>query len=198
MVCPYCKKTISVNTSFCPECGQDISNKTQQSQSDAYWKNVNIEDAARSKEYKSIIAKSKQEATSRRNKKLITTAIILVLMVVISLGIFKYQQYQSQMVDEVKEGLVGETFTAHSTHMEGLGWIHHEYWQLKFVDEESLEYSYIQTVGPAEDDEIPKYQGTYSYTVSRSITGKYTVRVNGASYELKVNDENVPRGISRK
>lgn len=119
-------------------------------------------------------------------------------MVVISLGIFKYQQYQSQMVDEVKEGLVGETFTAHSTHMEGLGWIHHEYWQLKFVDEESLEYSYIQTVGPAEDDEIPKYQGTYSYTVSRSITGKYTVRVNGASYELKVNDENVPRGISRK
>lgn len=197
MVCPYCKKEIKTNTGFCPECGQDISGAKHQNQSDAYWKNVNQEDFERSKEYKDLVDKSKREANSRRSKKLVTTIVVLVAITLSALGIFKFQQHQNQLIDEVQSGLVGKTMTAHSTHMEGLGWIHHEYWQLTFVDEETLDYAYIQTVGPAEDDEKPKYQGTYSYTVSRSITGKYTIHVNGSTYELRVSDDNVPRSISR-
>ena len=126
-----------------------------------------------------------------------STVLILIVLVAGAFGIFKFQQYQTQMINQVKAELVGKTLTAHSTHMEGLGWIHHEYWQLSFVDESNLDYAYIQTVGPAEDDEQPEYKGTYSYTVSRSVTGKYTIKVNGTTYELNVNDENVPKSISR-
>lgn len=197
MICPYCKKEITVDTGFCPECGQDISNSTRQNQSDSYWKNVNREDTERSKEYKNLVNKEKQEVRTRKNKALVSTVLILIVLVAGAFGIFKFQQYQTQMINQVKAELVGKTLTAHSTHMEGLGWIHHEYWQLSFVDESNLDYAYIQTVGPAEDDEQPEYKGTYSYTVSRSVTGKYTIKVNGTTYELNVNDENVPKSISR-
>lgn len=197
MICPYCKKEITVDTGFCPECGQDISNSTRQNQSDSYWKNVNSEDTERSKEYKNLVNKEKQEVRTRKNKALASTILILIVLVAGAFGIFKFQQYQTQMINQVKAELVGKTLTAHSTHMEGLGWIYHEYWQLSFVDESNLDYAYIQTVGPAEDDEQPEYIGTYSYTVSRSVTGKYTIKVNGTTYELNVNDENVPKSISR-
>lgn len=197
MICPYCKKGITVDTGFCPECRQDISNSTRQNQSDSYWKNVNREDTERSKEYKNLVNKEKQEVRTRKNKALVSTVLILIVLVAGAFGIFKFQQYQTQMINQVKAELVGKTLTAHSTHMEGLGWIHHEYWQLSFVDESNLDYAYIQTVGPAEDDEQPEYKGTYSYTVSRSVTGKYTIKVNGTTYELNVNDENVPKSISR-
>lgn len=198
MICPYCKKEITVDTGFCPECGQDISNSTRQNQSDSYWKNVNREDTERSKEYKNLVNKEKQEVRTRKNKALASTVLILIVLVAGAFGIFKFQQYQTQMINQVKAELVGKTLTAHSTHMEGLGWIHHEYWQLSFVDESNLDYAYIQTVGPAEDDEQPEYKGTYSYTVSRSVTGKYTIKVNGTTYELNVNDENIPKSISRQ
>ena len=195
--CGNCGCKLQSDARFCPECGQDISNSTRQNQSDSYWKNVNREDTERSKEYKNLVDKEKQEVRTRKNKALVSTVLILIVLVAGAFGIFKFQQYQTQMINQVKAELVGKTLTAHSTHMEGLGWIHHEYWQLSFVDESNLDYAYIQTVGPAEDDEQPEYKGTYSYTVSRSVTGKYTIKVNGTTYELNVNDENVPKSISR-
>lgn len=196
MICPYCKKEITVDTGFCPECGQDISNSIRPNQSDSYWTNINRENTERSKEYKNFVHKEKQKMHTRRAKTLVSTVLILILLVAGTLGILKFQRYQAQMINQVKAELVGKTLTAHSTHMEGLGWIHHEYWQLSFVDESNLDYAYIQTVGPAKDDEQPEYKGTYSYKVSRSIIGKYTINVNGDTYELNVNDENVPRSIS--
>lgn len=196
MICPYCKKEIKDNTGFCPECGQDISITENKNQTDIYWRNINKEGVKRSEEYKSLVKRSKQEAAKRRNKYLLTTVFVLVLIGGSVLGLIRFQQYQKQMLGEVNAGLVGKTLTAHSSHMEGLGWIHHEYWQLTFIDEGNLEYAYIQTVGPKEDDENPEYKGTYSYSVSRSITGKYTIEVNGESYELKVDDDNVPKSIS--
>ena len=196
MICPYCKKEIKDNTGFCPECGQDISVTENKNQTDIYWRNINKEGVKRSEEYKSLVKRSKQEAAKRRNKYLLTTVFVLVLIGGSVLGLIRFQQYQKQMLEEVNAGLVGKTLTAHSSHMEGLGWIHHEYWQLTFIDEGNLEYAYIQTVGPKEDDENLEYKGTYSYSVSRSITGKYTIEVNGESYELKVDDDNVPKSIS--
>lgn len=197
MLCPYCKKEITTDTGFCPKCGQNILNNARQSQSDSYWKNVNQEDTERSKEYKNLINKENQEIRTRKNKALISTVLILIVVAAGTFGIFKFQKYQTEMLNQVKAELVGKTLTAHSSHMEGLGWIHHEYWQLTFVDESNLDYAYIQTVGPAEDDEKPVYQGTYTYTLSRSVIGKYTIKVNGTTYELKVDDENIPKSISR-
>ena len=111
--------------------------------------------------------------------------------------LMQFGKYQNEMTEQVMSELVGKTFTASDSHMEGLGWIHYEYWQLTFKDEDNLDYAYIETVGPREDDEKPVYEGTYSYTLSRSMFGNYTVSVNGTTYKIKVNDSNEPTGISR-
>lgn len=70
--------------------------------------------------------------------------------------------------------------------------------QLTFNDESSLDYAFISTTGPKEEDELPQYEGTYNYTVSRTITGSYKISTDGKVYELKVNDNNEVTGISRK
>lgn len=197
MFCPYCKKELKINTEFCPHCGQNITEAKKQSQIDDYWEKIDQENIKYLKKYKRLAEESKREANIHRNKKMATIIIVLAIIIISALSILKFQQYRNNLIDEVKIGLVDKTLTAHSTHMEGLGWIHHEYWQLTFIDEENLDYSYIQTVGPAEDDEKPVYKGTYSYKVSRSIVGKYTIKFNGNSFELRVNDENIPKSISR-
>ena len=58
-------------------------------------------------------------------------------------------------------------------------------------------YAYIKTTGPREDNEKPQYKGTYEFTISRSVTGSYTIHVNGDTYKLEVNDANEPTGISQ-
>ncbi len=197
MLCPYCKKEIKTNTGFCPECGQDILNNARQSQSDSYWKNVNQEDTERSKEYKNLVNKERQKARTRKRKVVISNILILIVVATGIFGVFKFQEYQTEMLNQVKTELIGKTLTAHSSHMDGIFWTQHEYWQLSFVDESNLDYAYIQTVGSAEDHEKPKYQGTYTYTLSRSVIGKYIIKVNGDTYELKVNNKNIPQSISR-
>lgn len=71
------------------------------------------------------------------------------------LGGMKYNDYSNKLIAEMQAQLVGKTLTAHSTHMEGLGWIIHEYSQLTFNDESSLDYAFISTTGPKEEDELP-------------------------------------------
>lgn len=196
MICPYCKHEILVNAEFCPECGQKITNNTSQNQVSSYWENVNRKNIGRSKEYRDIVTKDRHEIRIRKIKVTFIAALILIIFISSTFGIIKFQQYQTQMVKQIKTELVGKTFITHSSHIEGFGWVYHEYWQLSFIDENKLDYSYIKTSGPAEEDEQPQYIDTYSYTIVRSITGKYTVEVNGTTFELYVNEENIPQGIS--
>ena len=133
----------------------------------------------------------------RRNKTLITSVGILAAIVAVIIGGMQFNNNQKKMIAQVQSQLPGKTFTAHDSHMEGFGWIMHEYKQLTFKDENSLDYAYIKTTGPREDDEKPQYKGTYEYTITRSVTGNYTIHVNGNTYKLKVNDSNEPIDISQ-
>lgn len=197
MICPYCKKKITKYSSFCPNCGQDILNDKQQEQLDSYWESINQTNIERLKKYKRKINKERKALHIHRSKVFVAITLLIIILIVGVFGILKFLKFQSQMINQVKEELVGNTLTTHSSHVEGLGWIYHEYWQLSFVDEKKLDYAYIKTLGPAEEDEKPHYQGTYSYCVSRSITGKYKIKVNDAIYDLKVNENNIPESISR-
>lgn len=197
MICPYCKKQISDNNQFCPECGQNLAVTSGTDSTDTFWGTVNKEDTERHREYKDITDRGVKNVRDRRNKSMLTVVILLVAVIAAIFGIMQFSKYQNEMTEKVMSELVGQTLTAHDSHMEGLGWIHHEYWQLTFKDEENLDYAYIETIGPREDDEKPVYKGTYSYTLSRSVFGNYTIRVNGTTYKLNVNDSNKPTGISR-
>lgn len=197
MVCPYCGKTISDNPQFCPECGQNIVNSGSINSANSYWGAVNKEDVERNKQYKDIEKQGVKNIRDRRNKTLITSVVILVAIVAVIIGGMQFNNNQKKMIAQVQSQLPGKTFTAHDSHMEGFGWIMHEYKQLTFKDENNLDYAYIKTTGPREDDENPQYKGTYGYTITRSVTGNYTIHVNGDTYKLKVNDSNEPTDISQ-
>ncbi len=111
-------------------------------------------------------------------------------MIAIVFGGMKYRDDSLKMIEELKVRLAGKTFTAHSEHVEGLAFLMNEYGQLTFIDESTLEYAYIETKEPKKKDDIPEYKGTYSYTVSRTITGKYKISTNGGVYKLRINDNN--------
>lgn len=121
-------------------------------------------------------------------------------MAVITIGIIggalKFQQYQEDMVRRVEFNLQGKALTVHSSHVEGLGWIYHEYRQFIFTEENTVDYYYIETSGPKEDDEMPEYQGTYTYIVTRSLIGNYNIKINGSIYDLSVDEDNIPTDIS--
>lgn len=198
MLCPYCKKRISNVSGFCSECGQKLEQATQTSKTNDYWNDVNKADSQRNQQYKRLVSKEIKEKRAQANKSIATFIVVMVIAIIAVFGFMKYRAYSSKMVAEIKTLLIGKTLTAHDTHMEGLGWTMNEYWQLTFTDESTLDYAYIETTGPRDDDEIPQYKGTYSYTVSRSITGTYKISTNGDTYELNVNDNNEVQGISRK
>lgn len=197
MICPYCNKQISDNNQFCPECGQNLATASENNSANSFWGTVNKEDSERNRKYKDITDRGVKNVRDRRHKSIVTAIVFLIAVIAAIIGIMQLSKYQNEMTEKVMCELVGKTLTAHDSHMEGLGWIHHEYWQLTFKDEDNLDYAYIETIGPREDDEKPVYKGTYSYTLSRSVFGNYTVRVNSTTYKLKVNDSNVPTGISR-
>lgn len=195
-ICPYCKKEIVRNLNFCSNCGQELFGVKDSEKVGAYWNAANEEAREWSKQSKIYAEKKKQEELMHRKQSLSVKLLIAVIIIIGVFSVYKVQNYQSQMINQVKQQLIGKTMKTHSTHMEGLGWIYHEYYQLTFKDNDTLDYAYIETVGPASDEEQPRYQGTYSYTISLSLMGEYTVKVNGDTYKLNVNDENKPTSIS--
>lgn len=194
MVCPYCKKEIENGLVYCPNCGQIISGNESQDKVDSYWEDINHKDEIRFKQSESFIEKERLEIKNRNKKKakLLITLLIIGILVVISFS--KYQQYQTEMISEVKEGLFRKTFTTRTSHSKGFS-IYYEYYQLTFKEKDKVIYAYIKTQGPAEDDEKPVVQGTYPYNVVRTFTGKYRLNVHGVAFELKVDEENIPKGI---
>ena len=198
MRCLFCKKEIGNATSFCPECGQKLEQITQSSKTENYWSEVNKAASQRNEQYKDLVDKTIKERRRINNKFITIVVFVAAITMTAVLGGMKYNDYSNKLIAEMQAQLVGKTLTAHSTHMEGLGWIIHEYSQLTFNDESSLDYAFISTTGPKEEDELPQYEGTYNYTVSRTITGSYKISTDGKVYELKVNDNNEVTGISRK
>lgn len=196
MVCPYCKKQINESNIYCPECGQRIENSEECNSVNSFWRMTKKENEERYQKYKEITDQSIIDIYNSKRKLTIIAFVVLFFLCVSICGGIQYNSYENKMKKQVLAELPGKTFTAHSTHMEGLGWIHHEYKELSFKDEKNVDYSYLETVGPREDNEIPKLEGTFEYTISRTITGNYVVNVNGMTYKLKVDDNNIPIGIS--
>lgn len=198
MICPFCNKEIVESTGFCPECGQKLVQLEQSSKTENYWNEINRADSQRLEQYKDLVNKSIKERSVRINRAFMTLIFVAVIVIAIVVGNIKYHAYSAEKLSDVQAQLIGKTFIAHSTHVEGLGWVVHEYRQLTFKDTNTLDYAYIGTRGARDENELPEYEGTYNYTVSRSITGSYKISTDGTAYELEVNDDNEVQGISQK
>lgn len=197
MICPYCNKEIDDGLRFCPECGQEITDNSGEAISNLYWNAIDKEENERERQYRKKMEHNQKKEREKRQESMIRTVIAAAAILAIICGFLQIHNYQITMTGQIAERLAGKKFTAHASHMEGLGNIYHEYWQLTFKDNHSLEYAYIKTLGPREKDEQPVYKGTYSYRLSMSIFGNYTVHANGATYKLEVNKDNMPVDISR-
>ena len=196
MICPYCNKEVSGSTQYCPQCGQSISAEVDSTTSNAYWDNVRSNDANRSQQYKTVINEHNKIESTRKKQNIKIVIVLVILAVTGVAGILGYQKYQANALAQVKSDLVGTTMKCSYSNMEAGFWIHYYYYTLEFKDQEMLDYYYLTTIGPAENDEKPKYQDTYTYTVTRSIFGKYVISVNGQKFILNLSDEGIPKSIS--
>lgn len=192
MKCPYCKVEIQEGSLFCPECGQSIVKAEKTDVEKTYWEKINCESVDRQLQYRKDIEKKITEDKSEKSIKVVNFAGIACVVMIAIWGAVMFQQRQIKLTKQVMNEMIGKTFNIGDSHIEGLGNKYYEYWELEFVDEKELKYSYIETDGPAEDYENPKYKGMYPYTISRSIIGKYTLKTNDEEYYLEVNENNVP------
>lgn len=73
MICPYCRKTISDTSQFCPECGQAVVGGQKNRDAEQFWNKVQQENIIIEKEHK------KNEEKQDRIKKAKTTKIFTAL-----------------------------------------------------------------------------------------------------------------------
>ena len=196
MVCKYCGKPVQGNSRYCPSCGQTLSEQAGKNGSGSYWNKVNAEDRARAKATGDIADRDAKTEQSRKRK---TRTLIIALVIVMAAAVIGGVMLRNARKAEeamVRQELVGRTLLAHDSHIEGLGNIIHEYWQLTFVDDTTADYAYVSTLGPRGNEE-PHYVGTYTYTITHSVFGDYTILVDGTKYKLELNGDKLPSGLSR-
>lgn len=100
MICPYCKKQISDNNQFCPECGQAVNmNESSGHASATYWNSVEKE-AERDNKVR-IEAENKLQEKKKAKKRVIISTLIGVAIVAIVVCYFSIirpaQQYDSAL-----------------------------------------------------------------------------------------------------
>ena len=195
MNCPYCNKQIPDSTQFCPHCGQTVEIANSSSSVDSYWGEVNKEDRKRSAQYGAVMSEKAQIKSSRRTQAIVTAVVIVVLVVAGIIGFSNIQSESTKKLEQVKNELPGNSYTCSYSQTEAGFWIHYYYYKLDFNSDGTLDYYYMTTVGPKEKDDEFEHRGTLSYDVSRSIFGKYEIKVSGESFTLNVDDENHPKSI---
>lgn len=196
MICPYCKKEIPDSSVFCDGCGQSILQSQDSAASNKYWSNVEAEDKKRDQQYKKDATAMKSQRNSARAKSM---GIAIAIIIAVIIGIFiavSVSNSHAAALEEVKSNLPGKELSCNYSRTETGFWIHYYYYTLEFNDDGTLDYYYLTTVGPAEDDELPTHKGTYTYSITRNILGDYIISFGSESFTMTVSDSNVPRSIS--
>lgn len=196
MKCPYCNKEISDSAVFCDGCGQSVLQTQESATSNKYWSNVEAEDKKRDQQYKKNASAQRSERNNARVKKLTLTIVILALIVIAIITTVSVSNSNTAALQEVKLNLPGKELSCNFSRTETGFWIHYYYYTLEFNDDGTLDYYYLTTVGPAEDDEVPTHKGTYTYTITRNILGDYIIEFGSETFTMTVSSDNIPRSIS--
>ena len=197
MICPYCNNQINDENPFCPKCGQTLVSPSQTDAVKAYWNTTYQEERERCNEYEYWLKKSVDNVRQNRHESMGLIMLLLVVTVGFLFGMNRYYDHQNEMIESMREALVGKTFSTKDSYHDITLSHYYQYWSLTFKDKENLDYAYLETLGPCEDGEKPEYKGTYPYTLSRSMSGKYTITIQNEKYTLEVDENNAPKGISR-
>lgn len=187
MKCKYCGYELSESAVFCDNCGQQVVLSIRDEKSEQFWSrgeknNVNLnEDYAKNK------AAEKKRGRQIKAKKSITVfSVVIIVVSIISIVIGLINNSENNMV-ELKENLPGSKLeTYYSKTQPPLFSNIYYYHALKFNDDGTLDYYYVSTGGPREDDEPLEYVDTYTYSLSKKFLGDYVIQFSDMEFRLGV------------
>ena len=110
MICPYCKKEISENTVFCPECGQEILKERKISEvSENYWNNYESEHENILRMEQASLGNVPQKKSSKSG--LIISIVVGVILLGIGSKFFLGEGEQTFVADHENESYISEEKT---------------------------------------------------------------------------------------
>lgn len=196
MKCPYCKKEIDNSSVFCVNCGQNIGKNEDTITSDKYWSTIENDDKKRNQEHLKKSFAQKKHNNSMRAKKIVLFIVIAVIVSSIILVISNIISNNNEELLAVKENLSGQELKCSYSQTEAGFWIHYYYYKIKFNDDGTLDYYYLTTIGPAEEDDSYEHKGNYIYAIDRTILGDYIIEFANEKFTMEVSSNNLPEKLS--
>ena len=112
-------------------------------------------------------------------------SVVIIVMAIIIVVTRLINVSENNMV-KLKENLPGSNLeTYHSKTQPPLFSNIYYYHALKFNDDGTLDYYYVSTGGPREDDEPLEYVDTYTYSLSKKFITAFSVILKAKNLNLK-------------
>lgn len=191
MKCPFCSTEIAEQTGYCPNCGQSIVNmKSDTYKVDEFWDETGKKDKQRYKQHKDIVDERLHLEKSKTHQTIAIGITAVIVCIAIIFGVYCYSTSSAKQMETVKASLHGNSFSCYYVTAHWFSTYHH-YCTLQFNNDGTLRYYEAY-----DNDDEKELKGTYSYTISRSMGGKYTVLFSDMKFELKITSDYQVNAIS--
>ncbi len=209
MECPFCKKNINENATFCPNCGQLLENSLRYQSVDNYWDNINTQTKKEIENHKQEIYEKKKSKRKVRAKNFFKVFFVcLIILVLCYIGYILIENHNTKnenRLSHISESMIGKSYCDPES-VPG-------YWNggtydviiVELLDNENLTYTYGKyrfstskgLNNPTAWEKIEIYeQRNLPYKLSISFLGKVTIYINGKEYEVNIdNDDDSVSGI---
>lgn len=204
MKCPFCGKEVENTSTFCPHCGQAISQTTHNATLvNNYWNDSNDVVSKADKAQKERAAKLATEQSKRRSNAFLRVILVASILVTLVIIVIAKNASNQKALEYAHSSMIGEEYGDTS---EGSYWVGSSLDRrvvtiiddntLKFVEGNYRSYMNDQNNICWSVNEIDRTD-TFSYELSVSFWGEITIHFAGAEFEVYINEEDGSvRGIN--
>ena len=204
MKCPFCGNEVENVSTFCPNCGQAITQTTHNTTSVSnYWNDSNDVVSKADKAQKERAAKLASEQSKRRSSALLRVILVGSILAALIIAVVAKNASNQKALEYAHNSMIGEEYGDTS---EGSYWVGSSLDRrvvtiiddntLKFVEGNYRSYMNDQNNVCWSVNEIDRTD-TFSYELSISFWGEVTIHFAGAEFEVYINeDDGSVRGIN--
>lgn len=204
MKCPFCGNEVENTSTFCPSCGQAITQTTHNATSvNNYWSDSNDVVSKADKAQKERAAKLATEQSKRRSSALLRVILVASILAALVIVVIAKNSSNQKALEYAHSSMIGEEYGDTS---EGSYWVGSSLDRrvvtiiddstLKFVEGNYRSYMNDQNNVCWSVNEIDRTD-TFSYELSISFWGEVTIHFAGAEFEVYINEEDGSvRGIN--
>lgn len=204
MKCPFCGNEVENTSTFCPSCGQAITQMTHNTTSvNSYWSDSNDVVSKADKAQKERAAKLANEQSKRRSSALLRVILVGSILTALIIAVIAKNSSNQNALEYAHNSMIGEEYGDTS---EGSYWVGASLDRrvvtiiddntLKFVEGNYRSYMNDQNNVCWSVNEIDRTD-TFSYELSISFWGEITIHFAGAEFEVYINEEDGSvRGIN--